>query len=495
MSAGPSHSANMEDEEIVVRRKRKKTGGRILDSSDDEKTSLKSQGRKRRRETLASEKTPRCPLDSSDDEMKTSVKGQRRKKSSEKSNDGEAKQMKKEVVAGKRKAKKRHIVDSAVEKKPPINIHMEEDMAGRRRAKKRNILDSAVEEKKPPIKIQKKEEKKEDQAASGGPSSVQPTGNDISNTILQRLRFHHVLGEGNYGMVMLAQDTVTSQQFAVKIIKKRVLLDDIEEADVMVERRVLQLASGSPFLVHADFAFQTKLFVLFGLEYMSCGDFDQLLRSEGPLKISSARFYAAELVCGIQYLHSRGVIHRDLKPENILVAETGHIKITDFGLALENIFADQKATQYAGTAGYMAPEMLARKGYGAGADWYSFGVIMKKMITGGRDYHPTPIDDTSSGAEDFITQLLQQDPAQRLGANRNTREHQFFQPIDWVKVEALEMTPPRIPSKPSKPQQKTEKFHLKTMEVKEARTCRLTSEEQAVFRGFSFVTSKTFGQL
>ncbi|XP_069823925.1 protein kinase C delta type-like [Dendropsophus ebraccatus] len=515
---GPRQSANMEDQEEIVKRKAARKRRRlILDSSDGEKTSVTSQGRKRRRETLGSEKTPRCTVDSSDDE-KTSLKSQRRRKrSSEKSNHGENRQ-KKEDMARKR----RPILDSSDDEKTSLKSQRrrkrsseksnhgearqekKEDMAGKRQAKKRHILDSAVEEKKPPMKIQKKEEKQEDQAGSGGPSGVRPSGSPstISSTIRQRLQFHHVLGEGNYGKVVLAEDIVTSQRFAVKVIMKRLLLEDIEEADVMVENRVLQLASGSPFLVHADFAFQTKMLVLLGLEYVSCGDFDQFLKTNGRLNIPSTRFYAAELVCGIQYLHARGVIHRDLKPENILVAETGHVKITDFGLALENIFGDRKATECAGTKGYMAPEMLAEEGYGAGADWFSFGVIMNKMVTGRREYHPALFDDTSSGAEDFIIQLLQRDPAQRLGVAQNIREHPFFQCIDWVSVEALGMTPPNNPevSKPSKkPQRKTkkakkrEKFRLSTMEADEVKKKRLSPKDQAEFRGFSFVTSKIFG--
>ncbi|KAM4036385.1 protein kinase C delta type-like [Anomaloglossus baeobatrachus] len=205
------------------------------------------------------------------------------------------------------------------------------------------------------------------------------------------------------------------------------------------------------------------------------------------------RFYAAELVCGIQFLHSKGVIHRDLKPENILVADTGHIKIMDYGLALDNMHGDRTATSYAGTMGYMAPEMLDKKEYNAGVDWYSFGVILNKMLPSKSAYHRTLSDTSSSGAKDIIKQsftqtfsdnlqsnytftlysfeirsvrflcfsdhrvhllnskyvsyfqLLQKDPVQRLGVNGNIREHQFFQCIDWVSVEALRMDPPYIP--------------------------------------------------
>ncbi|XP_069621460.1 protein kinase C delta type-like [Ranitomeya imitator] len=236
----------------------------------------------------------------------------------------------------------------------------------------------------------------------------------------------------------MAEDTETRQEFAVKIISKRALLAGGDMLDVMVERHVLQLASGSPFLVYADFGFQTKMNVFLGMEYMSCGDFYQLLHWKGPLDVTSARFYAAKLVCGIQFLHSRGVIHRDLNPENILVAETGHIKITDYGLALENMHGDQTATGFAGTMGYMAPE------------------------------------------------LLQEDPVQRLGVNDNIREHPFFQEIDWVSVEALRMAPPYIPV-PTKPKPRFRAFKLDKIQAAEA-ALSITPEDQAVFRGFSFIT-------
>ncbi|XP_066444783.1 protein kinase C delta type-like [Eleutherodactylus coqui] len=243
--------------------------------------------------------------------------------------------------------------------------------------------------------------------SSGGPSGVWPigSGSTTSTTIRERLRFQHVLGRGAYGEVVLAEDTATCQQFAVKVIRKKALLAEVEMADVMVEHRVLQLTIGSPFLVHAEFAFQTKTHVLLGLEYLSCGDLDQLLQSKGRLDVNSTRFYAAEMVCGIQHLHAKGIIHRDLKPENILVAETGHVKITDFGLALENMHGDRTATDHAGTEGYIAPEMDAGEEYNAAVDWFSFGVIMNKMITGEREYKPKLFKESTSGAKNIILQV------------------------------------------------------------------------------------------
>ncbi|XP_066438436.1 protein kinase C theta type-like [Eleutherodactylus coqui] len=304
-----------------------------------------------------------------------------------------------------------------------------------------------------------------------------------------RLRFHHVLGRGAYGEVVLAEDTVTCQRYAVKVIRKRALLAEVELADVMVEHRVLQLTSGSRFLVHAEFAFQTKMHVLLGLEYLSCGDLDQLLQSKGPLDVNSARFYAAEMVCGIQHLHTMGIIHRDLKPENILVAETGHVKITDFGLALENMYGDRTANDYAGTEGYVAPEMDAREEYNAAVDWFSFGVIINQMITGERKYHHKLFNESTSGAKSIILQLLKRNPAKRLGVNRDIRKHRFFQQIDWISVESLRVPPPHI-LESSKPEH-LEPFHLDAVEAAEAKDFRPSPKDQAMFRGFSFSNLKT----
>ncbi|XP_044152371.1 protein kinase C delta type-like [Bufo gargarizans] len=145
------------------------------------------------------------------------------------------------------------------------------------------------------------------------------------------------------------------------------------------------------------------------------------------------------------------------------------------------MLGDRTATEYAGTEGYVAPEMLAGEEYGVGVDWYSFGVILNEMITSQRT--------TRSGAKDIIKKLLLKDPAKRLGVHGNIRGHRFFQHIDWVSVEALRMPPPHIPV-PSIPQLCPRQFYLDRMEAAAAAAKKgpLPSKDQAIFRGFSFVT-------
>ncbi|XP_018083094.2 protein kinase C delta type [Xenopus laevis] len=88
------------------------------------------------------------------------------------------------------------------------------------------------------------------------------------------------------------------------------------------------------------------------------------------------------MICGLQFLHNEGIIHRDIKRLNILLDDKGHVRISDFGLAKQNVFEDNTITSGVGTLGYMAPEILQEKPYNAAVDWWSFGVTIFEMVTG-----------------------------------------------------------------------------------------------------------------
>ncbi|XP_040278387.1 protein kinase C delta type-like [Bufo bufo] len=118
------------------------------------------------------------------------------------------------------------------------------------------------------------------------------------------------------------------------------------------------------------------------MEFLSGGDLSVLMRANALFTIPVTRFMAAEIICGLQFLHTRGIIHRDIKPANILMNSAGHLKIADFGLAVMNIFGDKKISEYAGTLRYMAPEILLRKPYNTAVDWFSAGVMIYEMATG-----------------------------------------------------------------------------------------------------------------
>ncbi|XP_063812992.1 protein kinase C delta type-like [Pseudophryne corroboree] len=262
--------------------------------------------------------------------------------------------------------------------------------------------------------------------------------------------------------VLLASDTVTRRQLAVKVIKKRVVVEEDMIRSVLVEREALQ-AVRTPFVVRGLFAFQTEELLFLGMEYANGGDLHDLLERTGALDLNTATFYAAEIVCGLEHLHSKGYIHRslfyledlpfykDIKPEYILIDGAGHIKIADLGLVLNNMHEGDVATEYAGTTGYIAPEMEDFLEYNTAADWFSFGVVLFQMLTG-----QSPEDSRLVGlldfsldpdAEDIIEKLLCEDPDKCLGVDCVIRDHPFFLSMDWERLEARKIPPPFIPSK------------------------------------------------
>ncbi|XP_063795637.1 protein kinase C delta type-like [Pseudophryne corroboree] len=312
-------------------------------------------------------------------------------------------------------------------------------------------------------------------------SASSPCLRDAVSSTIQRLTFYHHLGQGAFGKVLLAADSRTSQLLAVKIMSKKQLLD-IDPEMAFVERKVLELASGCPFLIHGHFADQTKELVLLVMEYASGGDLEHLLKRNGPVTISSARFYCAELVCGVQFLHSKGIVHGDLKPDNILVAATGHLKIADFGLASNIMHGDQSATGCAGRCGDITPEVRSGEESRFGEDWAGVAVILSQMVNG-TSYAP------GTEVRDIIDELFNYNPAKHPGDNDNIRHHRFFQHIDWVALEALEIEPPYIPAPPTFPPSASRRNHLAIMEAEEALYPPITAAEQDRFAGFSFATS------
>ncbi|XP_041418336.1 protein kinase C delta type-like [Xenopus laevis] len=290
------------------------------------------------------------------------------------------------------------------------------------------------------FKEEKPENKETQSTNDSGSSGI------ASPVSINRFLFYGELGAGSFGTVALAQDKVTAEPVAVKIIKK----DKAYPHLVMSERRILEAAQDCPFLVHAKAAFQTEDDIFMVMEYIPGGTLSELLDTLAPLDVNSARILAAEIVCGLNFLHSRGIIHRDLKPENILIDSTGHIKIADFGLAVENVFGDQTTTGWAGTYSYMAPEVLWMV-YDSCVDYWSLGVILHEMLTGRK---PTfswlrktlqcP-ENLNPEAKDILTKLLTYSPSKRRDFVGNIKQHPFFKPIDWQDLEAGKIKPPFIP--------------------------------------------------
>ncbi|XP_045482551.1 microtubule-associated serine/threonine-protein kinase 3 isoform X2 [Harmonia axyridis] len=275
-----------------------------------------------------------------------------------------------------------------------------------------------------------------------------------------------LISNGAYGAVYLVKHKQTKQRFALKKINKNNLMLRNQVEQVFAERDILSFAD-NPFVVSMYCSFETRKHLCLVMEYVEGGDCASLLKNIGPLPSDMAKFYFAETVLAVEYLHSYGIVHRDLKPDNLLITALGHIKLTDFGLSKMGLmslatnlyegYVDTESRQFSdkqvfGTPEYIAPEVILRQGYGKPVDWWSMGIILYEFLVGcvpffgdtpEELFSHTVHDDiewpdkddwpVQEDAKDLITALLQHSPRDRLGTGgaHEVKEHIYFADLDW----------------------------------------------------------------
>lgn len=202
-------------------------------------------------------------------------------------------------------------------------------------------------------------------------------------------KFGKTLGVGSYSTVLLATDKNTSNQFAVKVLDKRHIIREKKVKYVNIEKNTLNRLGVHNGIVRLFFTFQDESSLYFVLDYAPNGELLSLIKEFGTLNEDSTRYYGAQILDAIKYMHDNGVIHRDSKPENILVDKDMKIQITDFGTAklLEKgdngrYPSDARSKSFVGTAEYVSPELLNEKAVGKPCDIWAFGCIIYQMIAG-----------------------------------------------------------------------------------------------------------------
>jgi len=273
-----------------------------------------------------------------------------------------------------------------------------------------------------------------------------------------------VIGKGSFGKVMQVRKKDTSRIYALKIIRKAHIISRSEVTHTLAERTVLAQVN-CPFIVPLKFSFQSPDKLYLGLAFVNGGELFHHLQREGRFGEERSRFYAAELFCALEHLHSFHVIYRDLKPENILLDFTGHIALCDFGLCKLNMGDKETTHTFCGTPEYLAPELLLGRGYTKAVDWWTLGVLLYEMLTGLPPFYSEDVNemyrkilhepltfpaDVRPDARDLLVRLLQRDPAERLGSPpggaADIKTHPFFTKyIDWNLLLAKKVQPPYKP--------------------------------------------------
>ncbi|KAI5185522.1 hypothetical protein NEHOM01_0881 [Nematocida homosporus] len=271
---------------------------------------------------------------------------------------------------------------------------------------------------------------------------------DTSGITLDEFEMVSLIGRGTFGKVFLCR--WKDQTVALKSIKKKTAIDKNCGEYMEIERRALEIAKASknPYLLEILGSFQTSTHVFFATEFAAGGDlyFQTQSREIPPEEI---QMILAQILLGVESLHSNNIIYRDLKLDNIYFTSNGRIKIGDFGLV--SIGAQHGvAHTFCGTLAYVAPEVIKGK-YTKVVDWWGLGVIAYELVMHKAPFHgetksllqaaiksevPEDLDQLNESTRSLIEGLLDKNPKTRLGAesSQQIKEHPYFAGINWSQL-------------------------------------------------------------
>ncbi|XP_040011625.1 cGMP-dependent protein kinase 1 isoform X2 [Xiphias gladius] len=287
----------------------------------------------------------------------------------------------------------------------------------------------------------------------------------LSSSTLSDFHIICTLAAGEFGHVDLVQvKTNIKCLFAMRVLKKKLILSNGQREHILRELHILMEAH-CPFLVrlHKTFRAPECLYIL--TEACLGGDLCSLLKDKGHLDECSSRFYTACVVEALTFLHRGGVIYRDVKPENVVLDEHGYAKLIG-SRCLKKVEVGKKTWTFCGTLGYMAPEIILNKGHSVSTDFWSLGVFVFELLSGGLPFSGSDpmkiltatirgidqIDfpkNISKSASSFIKKLCRSNPSERVGSLRNEakdiQKHKWFEGFNWDGLCKRTLNPPVVP--------------------------------------------------
>ncbi|KAG6385387.1 hypothetical protein SASPL_154222 [Salvia splendens] len=310
---------------------------------------------------------------------------------------------------------------------------------------------------------------------------------------LRHLKLHRLVGAGNLGRVFLCRlRDYDHASFALKVVD-RDSLSPKKISHIQTEAQILS-SLDHPFLPTLYAHIEVSHYICLLMDFCPNGDLHALIRKQpsNRLPLHAVRFFAAEVLVALEYLHAQGIVYRDLKPENILIREDGHVMLSDFDLCFSSEISPKLESKkhnmagsrrYAcvteftaeptaafskscvGTPEYLAPKLVGGNGHGNGVDWWAFGVLIYELLhgttpfkgstkestlrniasTSGVKFHVAEGEPGMDDARDLVVMLLVKDPRRRLGCARGAtdiKRHPFFDGIKWPLIRTYR--PPEV---------------------------------------------------
>jgi len=352
----------------------------------------------------------------------------------------------------------------------------------------------------------------------GKPIAFTPKTLD-STLCIEHIKKHKLLGMGAFGKVWLATSHSTTNQYALKTMIKRQLIDTKSVDGIMREKQIMA-STEHPLILPLNGSFQDDNFLYLLLPFKRGGELFNVINAakrdsglpvellnvdktykSGALAVHASQFYGGCILSALQHLHARNIAYRDLKPENAMIDKEGYCIMIDFGFA--KIVVDKTYT-LCGTPEYLAPEIIMSKGHDTAADYWSFGVLLYEMLAGVSPFFLEHTDQISlfrrivtvkykcpsymsDDAKDIIKKLLTRRQSKRLGnlssGSLDVMEHPWFSSLDFQQLNKKKVMAPWKPNI-TNPLDSSNFDDYSHAEQDEHRGQPLSYKEQQLFTGF-----------
>ena len=312
------------------------------------------------------------------------------------------------------------------------------------------------------------------------PDEPDSKGGPLTDFKWEDLKILRTIGTGTFGRVKLVQHTPTGRACALKAMNKADVVASHQESNIMAEKNLLFLCSGSPFVLGLlqTFNFPNQIFML--MEFIQGGELWSYIyektntverNAAGGFEINAAKFYAANVILAFKHLHGKNIAYRDLKPENLLIDGKGYVKVIDFGFAkqfpyVKNGKSLNKTFTLCGTPEYLAPEIVHSKGYDKSVDCWALGCLIYELYLARTPFqadYTTKIfqnivnsekvlkfpERMDAAQKNLIRKLLHTNPAFRMGnlsgGIDDIMRDPFFSTLDWNALTQCAVSAPYVP--------------------------------------------------